>query len=85
MTSKRFNFTFSDDAAKKLKKVPAGQRSAYLEGLINKDFEDNDLIKYIEKYKKVGKPIWSDKDHPDLITDIDFAKYKPLNWRMDKK
>lgn len=85
MASKRFNFTFSEKAAKRLKKIPPGQRSKYFEALMERDFKSKDLIAFIEKYKKSGKPIWTDENHPDLMTDEDFANYRPLTWRMDQK
>lgn len=85
MVSKRFNFTFSERIARILKKIPTGQRSKYLESLIYEDNQRNDLVKFIEKYKKRKKPIWTDENHPDLITDEDFANYRPLRWRMDLK
>lgn len=81
MTSKRFNFTFSEKAAKKLKKIPAGQRSNYIEELITRDFESNDLATFIKEYKKRKKPIWTDKNHPDLNTPEDFANYRYSLWR----
>ena len=85
MASERFNFTFSKKAAKKLKKIPAGQRSKYLETLVDRDFKSKDLITFIERYKKSKKSIWTDENHPDLMTDEDFANYRPLTWRMDLK
>lgn len=83
MTSERFNFTFSKRIAKRLKKVPPGQRSKYIAGLINDDSESNDLVKFIEKYKKSKKPIWTDENHPDLMTPEDFANYRYSLWRKD--
>ena len=80
MASKRTNFTLSDKARKALKKIPAGQRSKYIEELIIKDTESNDLGEFIEKYKKRKKPIWSDEDHPDLMTPEDFRNYRHVLW-----
>ena len=83
--NERVNFTLSNKARKALKKIPAGKRSKYIEELIIKDTKSNDLADFIEKYKKRKKPIWSDENHPDLMTDEDIANYRPLTWRMDLK
>ena len=83
--NERVNFTLSNKARKALKKIPTGQRSKYIEELIIKDTKSNDLADFIEKYKKRKKPIWTDENHPDLMTDEDIANYRSLSWRMDLK
>ena len=68
-TKKRKNFTLSDET------------------MMEETVDKKELVKrrkdFIKKYKKSGKPIWSDEDHPDLITLEDIANYRPLTWRMD--
>ena len=78
--NERVNFTLSNKARKALKKIPAGQRSKYIEELITKNAESNDLGEFIEKYKKRKKPIWTDENHPDLMTPEDFRNYRHLLW-----
>ena len=81
MASKRVNFTLSDKLLKKLnKKVPPGQRSQFMEDAANEYFEKADRLEYIEDLKN-KKPIWSDEDHPDLMTLEDIANYNPLKFR----
>ncbi|MBI2996439.1 MAG: hypothetical protein HYY52_07025 [Candidatus Melainabacteria bacterium] len=79
--NERINFTLSNKALKALKKIPAGQRSKYIDELIIKDIKSNDLAEFIEKYKKRNKPIWTDENHPDLMTEEDIANYRPLKWK----
>ena len=78
--NERVNFTLSNKARKALKKIPAGQRSKYIEELIIKDAKSNDLGDFIEKYKKRKKPIWTDENHPNLNTPEDFRNYRHLLW-----
>ena len=78
--SERANFTLSKKLLKKLKKIPSGQRSKFIEDAANEYFEKADRLQYIEDLKK-KKPIWSDEDHPDLITLEDIANYNPLKFR----
>ena len=78
--NERLNFTLSSKARKALKKIPAGQRSKYIDELIIKDSESNDLADFIEKYKKRKRPIWTDENHPDLMTPEDFRNYRHLLW-----
>lgn len=85
MAKKRYNFTFSPETGEILEEIPPGQRSKYVEEAI---YEKKLVAKredFIKKYKKRKKPIWSDEDHPDLMTPEDIANYKPLSWRMDLK
>ena len=80
MASKRVNFTLSDKLLKKLnKKIPHGQRSQFMEDAANEYFEKADRLQYIKSLKK-KKPIWSDENHPDLMTPEDFRNYRHLLW-----
>lgn len=79
--NERINFTLSGKAIKALKKIPAGQRSKYIDELIIKDTKSNALADFIEKYKKRKNPIWTDENHPDLMTLEDIANYNPLKFR----
>ena len=79
--SDRVNFTLSKKLLKKLKNIPAGQRSQFIEEAANEYYEKLKRLKFIEKLKKMKKSIWSDEDHPDLMTLEDIANYRPLTWR----
>ena len=79
----RVNFTLSNKLIKKLNKIPAGQRSKAIEDAANEYFMRLDRMQFIEKLKK-EEPIWSDKNHPDLMTDKDFTNYRPLKSRKIK-
>ena len=78
--NERANFTLSKKLLKKLRKLPAGQRSRFMEEAANEYFEKADRLEYIEDLKN-KEPIWSDKNHPDLITLEDIANYNPLKFR----
>lgn len=78
--NERINFTLSKKLLKKLRKIPAGQRSRFIEDAANEHLEKVDRLNYIDGLKK-RKPIWSDEDHPDLMTLEDIANYNPLKFR----
>lgn len=83
--NERANFTLSKRLLKKLKKIPPGQRSKFIEEAANEYFDRLDRLNFIEKLNKRKKPIWTDENHPDLMTKEDIANYRPLTWRMDEQ
>ena len=80
-TKKRKNFTLSDETIKELNIIPPGQRSKAVANGIKREVARAKRLKFLKKYLKSKKPIWSDKDHPDLMTLEDIANYSPLTWR----
>jgi len=81
MARKRKNFTISDKADKELSAIPPGQKSQFVENAILSETAKLKRQKFLKNYLKSKKPIWTEENHPDLLTIEDFASYRPLIWR----
>ena len=55
-------------------------KNKYLEDDINEKRLVEKRGAFIEWYRKRGKPIWTDENHPDLNTPEDFANYRRTLW-----
>jgi hypothetical protein len=75
-TSERINLMFPVKIAQKLKKFPPGQRSRLVAQALEKELKRLDFLQFIEKMEKSKKPVWNEKDHPDLITEDQIKKYR---------
>lgn len=80
-TKKRLNFTLTNDIVKELKGIAPGRRSGFVNMAIRNEILRMRRDKFLKKYLKSKRPIWTDENHPDLITEEDIANYRPTKSR----
>ena len=81
MESKRRNFILSGEINRELDLIPAGQRSSFVEKALKNELYRARRDRFIKKHLKGKKPIWTDENHPDLMTLEDIANYNPLKFK----
>jgi hypothetical protein len=79
MSVEKVTFTLPEELVRRLEKVPAGKRSMLVKEAVEKELDRTAALASIRKLK--GKAIWKRKHHRDLLTDSDFARYRPVKSR----
>jgi metal-responsive CopG/Arc/MetJ family transcriptional regulator len=80
MSVEKVTFTLPEELVRRLEKVPAGQRSMLVKKAVEKELDREAAVAALKKMK--SKAIWKEKDHPDLRTSEDFAKYRAIKSRL---
>ena len=80
MSVEKVTFTLPEELVRRLEKVPAGQRSMLVKKAVERELDREAAIARLKKMK--SKAIWNEKDHPDLLTYEDFARYRLIKSRL---
>ena len=80
MAVEKVTFTLPEELVRRLEKVPAGQRSMLVKQAVERELDRQAALRMLARMK--GKTVWREKDHPNLVTPDDFAKYRPIKTRL---
>ncbi len=80
MPAEKATFTLPDELVRKLEKVPAGKRSLLVAEALRREFDRRAMVDALKKLRY--RSVWRDKDHPDLLSDEEFARYRPARSRV---
>jgi metal-responsive CopG/Arc/MetJ family transcriptional regulator len=80
MAVEKITFTLPEELVRRLEKVPAGKRSMLVRKAVERELDREAAIAVLKRMK--GKVIWKEKYHPNLLTDRDFADYRPIKTRL---
>jgi metal-responsive CopG/Arc/MetJ family transcriptional regulator len=79
MSVEKVTFTLPEELVRRLEKVPAGKRSMLVKEAVERELDRTAALAMTKKLK--GKAVWKGKHHQDLLTDSDFARYRPIKSR----
>jgi hypothetical protein len=79
MSVEKVTFTLPEELVRRLEKVPAGKRSMLVKEAVERELDRTAALAMAKKLK--GKAVWKSKHHQDLLTDDDFARYRPIKSR----
>ena len=80
MAIKKVTFTLPEELVRRLKRVPTGKRSTFVNKALQRELDRLAAVAVLKRMK--GKTIWKAKHHPDLLTSRDFARYRPMRSRL---
>ena len=80
MAVEKVTFTLPEELVRRLEKVPAGRRSLLVKEAVERELDRRAAVAALKKLR--GKPIWSQRYHPNLRTPRDFAQYRLLKSRL---
>jgi metal-responsive CopG/Arc/MetJ family transcriptional regulator len=76
MTMRKMTFNLPEELIRRLKKLSTGKRSMLVKLAVEKELDREAAAANFKRIRR--KTIWNKKHHPDLLTDEDFAHYRPM-------
>ncbi|MDZ4341904.1 MAG: hypothetical protein U1E51_05640 [Candidatus Binatia bacterium] len=80
MAVEKVTFTLPEELVRRLEKVSAGQRSMLVKQAVEKELDRQAAVARLKRMK--SKTAWNEKNHPNLVTPDDFARYRPIKSRL---
>jgi hypothetical protein len=80
MAVEKVTFTLPEVWGRKLEKIPAGNRSMLVKEAVERELDRQSAVAALKRLR--GRPIWSRRHHPRLVTPKDFGQYRPLKSRL---
>ena len=80
MAVEKVTFTLPEELVRRLEKVPAGKRSPLVAEALKRELDRRATAEALKKLRR--RTVWSEKDHPDLLSPEDFSRYRPAKSRV---